>query len=500
MLGAIYSINAKLPTSLVPNEDKGAIMVFTNLMPGASLSRTMDVSRAMTDMAKTHPLVTNVGALSGMDMATDAFKTDAGVAFLRLKDWSERPGEGNTSQAIAGHMMRLFSQNKEALQFALTPPPIMGLSTTGGFDMYVQDRAGGDIHTLNRYTQEIIAKAQQRKELTAVRTTLNTNVPQYKIKIDTDKAKSLGIENSDIYATIQATFGSTYVNDYNLFGRTYRVNVQSESAYREGTEDYSQVFVRSNLGELVPVSSIATLERIVGPAIIQRFNLFTSSQISGQPSMGYSSGEAMKAIEEVAKEVLPSGYTIAWAGTSFQEKALEQQANFALVYAVLFVFLILAALYESWSIPLSILMCIPFALIGAIGSVFLRGYANDIYFQVGLVTLVGLSAKNAILLVEFAIYKIEEGYNLLDATIEAAKIRFRPIVMTSFAFIAGTLPLAISTGAGANSRHVIGTTIVGGMITLTVVGTFFIPLFFYIIMRIKEKFTKKDTKKVSHEA
>ncbi len=248
---------------------------------------------------------------------------------------------------------------------------------------------------------------------------------------------------------------------------------------------------------MVALSSLASIKRVVGPAIVQKFNMFQAAQVSGQPATGHSSGEALKIIESVAKEVLPIGYTIAWAGTSFQEKQLEKGGNTAFIYAIIFVFLILAALYESWTIPLAIVLAVPFALLGATLSVYFRELQNDIYFQVGLVTLVGLSAKNAILMVEFAMNKLEEGYSLVEATVEGARIRFRPIIMTSFAFIAGTLPLAISTGAGANSRHVIGTTVVGGMVSLTLIGVFFVPLFFYLIMRIKEKFTRKG---VSHEA
>ena len=496
MGGAIVYINAKTPTGLVPNEDKGSILIVNNLMPGAALSRTHNVSLQVSDFVMKNPLVEKTGGLYGLDFITGAYKTDAGISFVRLADWSQRPDANQTSQAIAGAMMRGLSQNKEAMLIALTPPPIMGMSTTGGFEMYIQDRTGADIQNLDNYAKEIIARASERKELTAMRTTINTSVPQYLIDVDTQKAKALGIEINDIFTTIQATFGNSYANDFNLFGRTYRVNVQAESTFREGVENYNDVFVKTSEGKLVPISSIATIKRVVGPAVVQKFNMFQAAQVSGQPAPGYSSGEALKLIEEIAKEVLPTGYTIAWSGTSYQEKQLEKGGNTAFIYAIIFVFLILAALYESWSIPLAIVLAIPFALFGATLGIWLRDLQNDIYFQVGLVTLVGLSAKNAILMVEFAMQKLEQGYSLIDATIEGARIRFRPIIMTSLAFIAGTLPLAISTGAGANSRHVIGTTIVGGMITLTVIGTFFVPLFFYIIMRFKEKFFKKG---VSHE-
>lgn len=497
MIFAIYGILGHIPTGLVPNEDKGTILVINNLMPGAALHRTQKVSQDVSNFALKNPLVERAAAMSGLDFITGAYKSDAGISFIRLKDWSERPRKDQTSQAIASSMMGGLSQNKEAMLIPVTPPPIMGMSTTGGFEMYVQDRTGGNIQLLDTYVKEIIARASARKELTAMRTTINTNVPQFLIDVDIEKAKSLGVDVSDIFTTIQATFGNTYTNDFNLFGRTYHVNVQSDSTFREGTENYNDVFVKSSEGRLVPISSLAKITRIVGPSIVQKFNMFQAAQLSGQPAPGYSSGEALKIIENIAKEVLPSGYTVSWAGTSYQEKLLEKSGNTAFIYAIIFVFLILAALYESWTIPFSIVLAVPFALFGAALSVWFRDLQNDIYFQVGLVTLVGLSAKNAILMVEFAMHKLKEGYSLIEATVEGARIRFRPIVMTSFAFIAGTLPLALSTGAGANSRHIIGTTVVGGMVTLTLIGTFFVPLFFYLIMKTKEKLMRKGA---THDA
>ena len=324
-----------------------------------------------------------------------------------------------------------------------------------------------------------------------VRSSLNTNVPQYKVEVDKEKAKALGISIADIFTTIQASFGGSYVNDFNLFGRTYHVDVESDAPYRGDTNSYDNVFVKSSNGNLVPISEVAKITRVIGPSVIQRFNMFDAAKISGQAKPGYSSGDALKAIEEVSASVLPDGYTISWAGTAYQEKSLEKGGNMAFVYAILFVFLILAALYESWSIPFAVILAVPFAFFGAVLGLWLRGLESDIYFQVGLITLVGLSAKNAILMVEFAMQKLKSGHSLLDATVEGAKVRFRPIVMTSFAFIMGSLPLALSVGAGANSRHIIGTTVVGGMIALTMIGIFFVPLFYYLIMSFKQRFFAK---------
>jgi len=492
MIAAAIILMLRLPTGLVPNEDQGTILVIQHMMPGTSLQRTKTVTDEIGSQFLADKYVTKVAGLTGLDISTFAYKSDAAFSFVHLKDWSERNSPELSASAIAHKYMGILSKNKEAFLFAVTPPPIRGMSTTGGFEMYVQDRTGGKLTKLNKYVQEIIKKARKRPELMGMHTTLNTNVPQYMITIDKDKAKALGITIADIFTTLQATFGHSYVNDFNLFGRTYKVNLQADKEYREGPNSYDDVFVKAANGSLVPVSEMAKIKRIVGPSVIQRFNMFNAAKIAGMAKPGYSSGDALNAIEAVAKSVLPDGYTISWAGTSYQEKMHEKSGNTAFIYAIVFVFLILAALYESWSIPFAVILAVPFALFGAVLGVLLRGLEGDIYFQVGLITLVGLSAKNAILMVEFATQRLKKGYRLLDATVEGAKIRFRPIVMTSFAFIMGTLPLALSVGAGANSRHVIGTTVVGGMLALTVIGIFFVPLFYYLIMKFKEKFYKGE--------
>jgi len=492
LVGAGYWLSEKLPTGLVPGEDKGFIMVLTYLMPGSSLERTVEVQGQVADALLSDPKIDSVGAMSGIDLATFAFKSDSGIAFAHLADWDKRTSPGESADAIAGKYMMKFLQNKEAFIIPVNPPPIRGMSATGGFELYVQDRTGGDMLAFDGIMKKLVEKANARPELARVRTTFNAGVPQYHITVDEDKARALGVAIADIYTTLGSTFGTGYANDFNLYGRTYHVNVQVEPQFRDSVEDYRDVFVRSSSGALVPISSLVVAKRIVGPSIIQRFNMFTAAQLSGQPAPGYSSGDAMRAIQEVTSEVLPAGYTIAWSGTSFQEQKVSGKGNNAFIFALIFIFLILAALYESWMLPITILMTVPFALLGAAMAVWMRGLENDIYFQVGLVTLVGLTAKNAILIVEFAQQKLREGLDLYQATIEGARIRFRPIVMTSLAFIGGTLPLAISTGAGANSRHIIGTTVVGGMVMLTVVAIFFIPLFYYLIMRLRARFIKNE--------
>jgi HAE1 family hydrophobic/amphiphilic exporter-1/multidrug efflux pump len=494
LLYATYSIMQKTPGGLVPTEDKGVLMVFAYAMPSTSLGETAKITDGIEQQLLADKEIISTGNITGLDIATFAYKTDAALMFARLKPWDERPLPNQNSQAIAGRLMGQFmATSKEAFVLPVNPPPIMGMSTTGGFEMWIQDRTGGDLATLNKYTQDIIAKASADPRLTGVRTTLNTNVPKYMLNIDKDKAKAMNVSFDSIFSVIQNTYGQGYINDFNLYGRTFHVNIQSESQYRATKEQFKNTFVKSSTNNYVPLSELITLDRTVNASVIQRFNMFNAAKVTGSPAFGFASSDATSAIEEIASEILPEGYTIAWSGTTYQEKKLETEGDLTAVYAAVFVFLILAALYESWSIPLAVIISIPFAIFGAALAVMLRGLEADIYFQVGLITLVGLSAKNAILIVEFAMDKLKSGMSLFDATIEASRLRFRPIVMTSLAFIVGTLPLALSSGAGSASRHIIGTTVVGGMIAAVVIGVLFIPLFFFGVLKIKEKLSfKKD--------
>lgn len=491
LLYSTYSIMKITPTGLVPSEDKGVLLVLNYMMPSTSLGESKRIKDDIEAQLLKHPEVQSVGAIAGLDLATFAFKTDAAVMFAKLKPWDERPLEHQSSQVVAGQLMGQFmATSKEAFVIPVNPPPIMGMSTTGGFEMWIQDRTGGDLHTLNKYTQQIIEKASSDPRLSGVRTTMDTRTPQYLLTVDKEKAKSMNVDIRSIYGIIQNSFGKGYVNDFNLFSRTFHVNIQAQSDFRQTRENFKSMFVKSSDGNLVPISELVNIERKVDASVIQRFNMFNSSKITGNPALGFASSDATKAIEEIASSILPQGYTVAWSGTTYQEKKLEGEGNYTTLFAAIFVFLILAAMYESWSIPMAVIISIPFAIFGAALAVLLRGLEADIYFQVGLVTLVGLSAKNAILIVEFAMEKLREGMSLLDATIEAARLRFRPIVMTSLAFIAGTLPLALSSGAGSASRHILGTTVVGGMVAAMVIGVLFIPLFFFLVLKVKQKFTK----------
>ena len=369
----------------------------------------------------------------------------------------------------------------------------MGMSNTGGFEAFVQDRRGGTPAELIEATQKLVDAASKRPELTGVRTTFVSDVPQYKVQLDRDKAKALGVPIASIFETMQSTFGNLYVNDFTLFGRNYQVNLQSEANFRERPEDLKQVFVRSSSGSMIPIDTLLRVERIVGPDQMDRFNAFTSAKVMGNPAPGFSSGQAINTMRELAAQELPEGYQIAWTGTAYQEIATSGTGAQALIFGLIMVFLILAAQYERWSLPLAVLLCVPFALFGALMAIWLRGLNNDVYFQIGLVTLIGLASKNAILIVEFAVLKRREGLSAIDAAAEAARLRFRPIVMTSLAFILGCVPLAISTGAGAASRHSIGTGVIGGMLAATFIAVFFIPMFYRLIAAKEGKKAPKDT-------
>ncbi|MDA3968382.1 efflux RND transporter permease subunit [Helicobacter ibis] len=491
-----YGLFTRVPTGLVPAEDKGILLISVQLPPATALSRTTQTIGFMEETVRSNPNVDSIMALAGYDLLSSATRTFGGTAFVKLKDWDERKEDSQHSAFLAKTLTGQLMQNPNAVIFALNPPPIMGLSLTDGFEAYIQDRTGGSIQDLQKYTQMVLEAAQNRPELTGVRTTLSASVPQYNVELDREKAKSLGISVVDVFSTLQATFGTYYVNDFNLFGRTYKVNIQSESSFRESPADLSKVFVRTNKGDLVPISSIVTFKRVVGPDILERFNLFPAAKLMGDATAGYSSGDALRAIEEVAAEVLPDGYTIAFSGSSYQEKASSGTGAVAFIFGLIFVFLILAAQYERWLMPLAVLTAVPFAVFGAIFATWLRGLENDIYFQIGLVTLIALAAKNAILIIEFAMQAREhEGKDIYESAIEAARLRFRPIVMTSLAFTIGVLPLAISTGAGSASRHAIGTGVIGGMLAATFIATFFIPLFFTYFARFSEFLANLRNKK-----
>jgi multidrug efflux pump subunit AcrB len=376
------------------------------------------------------------------------------------------------------------------------------MSNTGGFEGYVQSRGGAGMRALAKQTKALVAEASKRPEIGNLSTTFSANAPQLHIDLDREKAKALGVPVNRVFQTMQATFGAYYVNDFNKMGRTFRVQIQSESDYRSTPDDLRNVYVRSATGEMIPLTALVHIKQTVGPNIVERFNVFPAAKIVGGPAPGYSSGQALAAMEEVAAKVLPGDYTLAWTGSAYQEKATGGTSSQVFLLGLLMVFLILAAQYERWSLPFAVIMVVPFALFGAITANWIRGLANDVYFQIALVTLIGLASKNAILIVEFAAMKHREGLNIFDAAIEAARLRFRPIVMTSLAFILGVVPLAISHGAGAASRHSIGTGVIGGMLAATFIATLFIPAFYKTVASLTEtvRGARKNRKVASENA
>jgi multidrug efflux pump len=487
MLGATALLFQRVPGALVPAEDQGSLFVVTTLPPAASLDRTQAVGTRVTEELRQNPAVENVVTFAGFDLLSGAQKTSAGVSFVTLRDWSEREAPELDARVLATSLGALNAHFQDGIAVAFNPPPINGLSTTGGFEAYLEDRSGAQLTVLAETAQRVVAAAAQRPELAGVSTTFNLGTPQYDITVDREKAKALGVPVDAIFQTMQSSFGSLYVNDFTLFGRTYRVSLSSEAEFRQSPEDLRHVFVRSDTGSMVPLNALLRVERVVGPDLVERFNGFPAAKIMGNPAPGYSSGQAIAALEQVTREALTQDYALGWVGSAYQEIATAGSGTIGVVFGLVMVFLILAAQYERWSLPLAVLTAVPFAVFGAIAAIWLRGIENDVYFQIGLVTLVGLAAKNAILIVEFAVERQRAGMPRTEAALEAARLRFRPIVMTSLAFILGVVPLAISTGAGAASRHSIGTGVIGGMLAATFLATLFVPLFFRLFSRREQK-------------
>ena len=477
-----------VPAALLPDEDQGIVFGVSNLPDGASMSRTQAVVDQLQEFESGHPQIDSVLTFTGFDLLTGSLKPNTATQFLMLKDWDERPGDEHSSTAIAGQLMDHGKrQIRDAFVLGINPPPILGLSTTGGIEFYVESRANADYREIAGVVQDFIAQANKDPALSNVQTLFSASAPQIHLNIDRDKAARMGVSLTQLFEATQATFGSLYVNDFNRDARTYQVQLQAEGPARDEIEDLRNVSVRADTGELVPLNTLVTPEQTIGPEQVERFNAFPAIKVLGNPAAGASSGDAIAAIERLAAETLPQGYTVAWIGSAYQEKQVSGSSAITMLGGLLFVFLILAAQYERWSLPFAVMMSMPFALLGAALAVLLRGLTNDLYFQIGLVTLIGLSAKNAILIVAFAAENVRAGMKVVDAALLAAQQRFRPIVMTSLAFILGVLPLAISSGAGANARHSIGTGVMGGMIASTAIATLFIPSLFRWVSRRDER-------------
>jgi hydrophobic/amphiphilic exporter-1 (mainly G- bacteria), HAE1 family len=476
-------IGLRMPSGFIPDEDQGYAIIGLQLPEGASLQRTTQIIDQINGILGKEPGVATYNGVAGFSLFTRTAAPYTGLAFIGFAPWDERPN-GLTSTAILASLNKKFGAIADARVIAVGPPAIPGISAAGGFSMMLQDRSGGSYEYLAGNVMKFIAEARKRPELENVRPNFSPAVPQLYAEVDKDKAMKEGVQVADIYNTLQTYLGGSYANDFSRFGRQWRVFLQADAPARMTADDVNRFYVRNGRGEVVPLSSFVKIRPISGPEYTVRFNLYRSVEILGGNAPGYSSGQALDALEEVAHQTLPPDMGYEWNGLSYQEKVASGGTARVLGLSLVFVFLILAALYESWSLPFSVLLSTPVAVLGAFAGLVSRHFDNNVYAQIGLVVLIGLTAKNAILIVEFARDGVEQGKSYIDAALEAARLRLRPILMTSFAFIFGCLPLWSASGAGANARRVLGTAVVSGMLAATLLGIFFIPSLFVLVERL----------------
>ncbi|MBL7648760.1 MAG: multidrug efflux RND transporter permease subunit [Candidatus Hydrogenedentes bacterium] len=488
-----YLLFGRVPGGFVPQEDQGYFIIAVQLPQGSALNRTEAVVKEIESFVLEQPEVEHMVALVGLDFLSGFVpNTNGAVMFVNLKNWEDRPGPEHHVDSLVGRMFGRFGGNKDALILALNPPAIRGLGVRAGFEMQLEGRGVGNVEQLTEVSQGFMAALGADPRLQFLNSTINMGQPRIFVDVDRTRAKAMGLPMTEIFDSLQAYLGSLYVNDFTKFGRVYRVQVQAESEYRQNPDDIRRIYARNDQGHMVELSGVLDLKYKAGPNLVTRFNSYPSVQITGVPAPGYSTGDAIKIIEELAAQNLPDGYGFSWSGASYQEVRAGNQAPYVLAFGLVMVFLVLAAQYEKWSLPLAVLLAVPFGLFGAIFAVFIFGMPKDIYFQVGLLTLVGLAAKNAILIVEFAAHEHREGKGVVEAALEAARLRLRPILMTSLAFVLGVLPLAISSGAGAAGRQSIGIGILGGMISATFLAVVFVPLFFVVIQAVTDKLSRKS--------
>ncbi|MNZ23966.1 Multidrug resistance protein MexB [compost metagenome] len=479
--GLVYGFS-QLPSSFLPTEDQGYTITDIQLPPGASRARTEQVAAQIEAHNATEPGVGNSTLILGFSFSGNG--QNAALAFTTLKDWSER-GSDDSAQSIADRANAAFSQLKDAIAYSVLPPPVDGLGTSSGFEFRLQDRGGLGHAGLMAARDQLLAAAEKSPVLVNVRESALAESPQVQLEVDRKQANALGVSFADIGNVLNTAVGSNYVNDFPNQGRMQRVVVQAEGDQRSQVDDLLKIHVRNSNGKMVPLSAFVQAKWITGPVQLTRYNGYPAIAVSGEPAPGHSSGEAMNEIQRLVDQ-LPQGMGLEWTGLSLQERLSGAQAPILMGLSLLVVFLCLAALYESWSIPTSVLLVVPLGVLGAVIAVSLRGMPNDVFFKVGLITLIGLSAKNAILIIEFAKSLVDEGHDLVDATVKAARLRLRPIVMTSLAFILGVVPLAIASGASSASQQAIGTGVIGGMLSATL-AVVFVPVFFVVVMRLTGK-------------
>jgi multidrug efflux pump len=490
VLGGIFLMFRTLPSSFVPDEDQGYFFIIVRAPDSASLSVVERLTKQAEKIVMADPAVDAVDVVDGYDLIDGQFTNNGAVIFASLKPFEQRKDKESLSFATLQRLNRQFAGIKEGFLFALNPPSIPGMGTTGGFEFYLQNRGSGDARATGAVVDAFIAKARGRPELAGVSTTYRAASQQLFVDLDRNKAEVLGVPVSDVFQTMQAFFGSQIAGQFSQFSRVWWVVMQADADYRGKPEDFDKVYLRSKSGANVPLSALITVRYVSSPKLVTRFNGFPAAKITGNQAPGYSSGDAIRAMEEIARE-LPAGFSYAWSGQALQETQSGSTSSAAFIFGLIIVFLLLAAQFEKWTLPIGVVLSVPFAVLGALLLTWLLGLENDVYFQVGLVTLVGLSAKNAILISEFAIERVRKGMPVREAAIEAAGLRLRAIVMTSFAFVLGCVPLAIATGPGANSLRAIGTGVIGGMLASTLIAVFFVPLFFWILESTSARFAKK---------